>query len=197
MWSAAEAFRRASRTISMRARAGQQSRPGPGWWSTALASLSGPRWRKAYTSSSLTLASSENLCAQARFTGYQIDGGFAGLATVDERYCFQIAGHYSDVEAAPLLCAGLIGYRALRMAGEARRLGLYGFGAAAHIVAQVAKWQGREVFAFARPGDDKARRFALELGSAWAGSSDVLPPEPLDAAIIFAPVGALVPVALR
>lgn len=139
----------------------------------------------------------ENLCDQARFTGYQIDGGYADCAVVDARFCFPIPSSYDDVEAAPLLCAGLIGYRALRMAGEGRTLGIYGFGAAGHIVAQVARWQGRKVFAFVRPGDDEARRFALELGCAWAGSSDDVPPEPLEAALIFAPVGALVPAALR
>lgn len=139
----------------------------------------------------------ENLCDQARFTGYQIDGGYADCAVVDARFCFSIPSSYDDVEAAPLLCAGLIGYRALRMAGEGRTLGIYGFGAAGHIVAQVARWQGRKVFAFVRPGDDEARRFALELGCAWAGSSDDVPPEPLEAALIFAPVGALVPGALR
>ncbi len=139
----------------------------------------------------------ENLCAQARFTGYQIDGGYADLALADERYCFPVGDGYSDVEAAPLLCAGLIGYRALRMAGEAQRIGLYGFGAAAHIVAQVAAWQGRNVFAFTRPGDDAAQSFARSLGAVWAGPSDAPAPEPLDAALIFAPVGALVPAALR
>lgn len=139
----------------------------------------------------------ENLCDSARFTGYQIDGGYAELTVADERYCFPIAGAYSDVEAAPLLCAGLIGYRALRMAGDARRLGIYGFGAAAHIIAQVAAWQGRRVFAFTRAGDADAQSFALSLGAAWAGASDQPPPEPLDTALIFAPVGALVPAALR
>lgn len=139
----------------------------------------------------------ENLCDRARFTGYQIDGGYAELTVADERYCFPISGPYSDVEAAPLLCAGLIGYRALRMAGDATRLGLYGFGAAAHIVAQVARWQGRRVFAFTRAGDTEAQNFARSLGAEWAGSSDGPAPEPLDAALIFAPVGALVPAALR
>ncbi|HEX9106048.1 MAG TPA: zinc-dependent alcohol dehydrogenase family protein, partial [Longimicrobiales bacterium] len=139
----------------------------------------------------------ENLCDHARFTGYQIDGGYAELTVADERYCFPIAGAYSDVEAAPLLCAGLIGYRALRMAEDAKRLGLYGFGAAAHIVAQVASWQGRRVFAFTRSGDTEAQSFALSLGAVWAGSSEQPAPEPLDAALIFAPVGALVPAALR
>ena len=139
----------------------------------------------------------ENLCEQARFTGYQIDGGYAEFALADQRFCFPIPACYSDIEAAPLLCAGLIGYRSLRMAGEARRLGLYGFGAAAHIIAQVARWQGRAVYAFTSPGDVQAQDFARELGAVWAGGSDQPPPEPLDAAIIFAPVGALVPAALR
>jgi propanol-preferring alcohol dehydrogenase len=142
-------------------------------------------------------AGRENLCAEARFTGYQIDGGYADYTVADARFCFAIPAGYSDVEAAPLLCAGLIGYRALVMAGEARRLGLYGFGAAAHIIAQVARWQGRAVFAFTSPGDAEAQRFAHELGATWAGGSDQAPPETLDAAIIFAPVGALVPAALR
>ncbi|HME19816.1 MAG TPA: zinc-dependent alcohol dehydrogenase family protein [Acetobacteraceae bacterium] len=139
----------------------------------------------------------ENLCAQARFTGYQIDGGYGEFTVADQRFCFAIPAAYSDIQAAPLLCAGLIGYRSLRMAGEARRLGLYGFGAAAHIIAQVARWQGREVYAFTSPGDTEAQTFARELGAVWAGGSDQTPPEMLDAAIIFAPVGALVPAALR
>jgi propanol-preferring alcohol dehydrogenase len=139
----------------------------------------------------------ENLCAQARFTGYQIDGGYSEYTVADQRFCFTIPDSYSDIEAAPLLCAGLIGYRSLRMTGEARRLGLYGFGAAAHIIAQVARWQGREVFAFTSPGDDEAQSFARELGAVWAGGSDQAPPDRLDAAIIFAPVGPLVPAALR
>ena len=139
----------------------------------------------------------ENLCAQARFTGYQIDGGYEEFTVADQRFCFALPSGYSDIEAAPLLCAGLIGYRSLRMAGEGRRLGLYGFGAAAHIIAQVARWQGREVYAFTSPGDTEAQAFARELGAAWAGGSDQLPPQTLDAAIIFAPVGALVPAALR
>ncbi|MFZ5558127.1 MAG: zinc-dependent alcohol dehydrogenase family protein [Pseudomonadota bacterium] len=139
----------------------------------------------------------ENLCANARFTGYQIDGGYAEYTLADARYCFPIQDDYSDVEAAPLLCAGLIGHRSLSMAGDARRLGIYGFGAAAHIVAQVARWQGREVYAFTRPGDAEAQAFARTLGAVWAGDSDQKPPEPLDAAIVFAPVGALVPAALR
>jgi len=138
----------------------------------------------------------ENLCDRARFTGYQIDGGYAELTVADERYCFAIDPRYGDVEAAPLMCAGLIGYRTLRMAGDARLIGIYGFGAAAHIVAQVVRHQGRRFFAFTRPGDLAAQEFARSLGAEWAGSSDEPPPEPLDAALIFAPVGALVPAAL-
>ena len=140
----------------------------------------------------------ENLCAAARFTGYQLDGGYAEFTVADERFCFPLPPRLAAAEAAPLLCAGLIGYRSLLAAGDsAERLGLYGFGAAAHIVAQVARAQGRKVFAFTRPGDAAAQRFALELGAAWAGASDAPPPEPLDAAIIFAPAGTLVPAALR
>jgi len=139
----------------------------------------------------------ENLCESARFTGYQLAGGFAEYTVADERYSFPIPGGYPDVQAAPLLCAGLIGYRSLRMAGEARRLGFYGFGAAAHILIQVARHQGREVHAFTRPGDSGGQDFARRLGAVWAGGADELPPEPLDAAIIFAPVGPLVPAALR
>jgi propanol-preferring alcohol dehydrogenase len=142
-------------------------------------------------------AGRENLCLHARFTGYDRDGGYAEYAVADERYCFPIPEGYPDLQAAPLLCAGLIGYRSLRLAGEAERLGLYGFGASAHILAQVARHQGRRVFAFVRPGDEDAARFARELGAEWAGPSDEVPPEELDAAIIFAPVGALVPAALR
>jgi len=138
----------------------------------------------------------ENLCDRARFTGYQINGGYAELTAADERFCFAIDRRWADVEAAPLMCAGLIGYRTLRMAGDAERLGIYGFGAAAHIVAQVARHQGRRVFAFTRPGDTAAQDFAHSLGAAWAGDSTTAPPEPLDAALIFAPVGALVPAAL-
>ncbi len=139
----------------------------------------------------------ENLCDAAQFTGYQLDGGYAEYTLADERYCFPLPPQYSDVEAAPLLCAGLIGYRALEMAGDARRLGLYGFGAAAHLIAQVARYQGREVYAFTRPDDIDSQRFALALGAAWAGAAGEAPPVPLDAAILFAPVGALVPAALR
>jgi alcohol dehydrogenase, propanol-preferring len=139
----------------------------------------------------------ENLCDNARFTGYDLDGGYADYAVADERYCFPIPDDYDDLQAAPLLCAGLIGYRSLRLAGDAERLGLYGFGSSAHIVAQVARHQGRRLFGFVRHGDEAARAFALELGCEWAGWSDELPPEELDAAILFAPVGALVPAALR
>jgi propanol-preferring alcohol dehydrogenase len=140
----------------------------------------------------------ENLCGEARFTGYQLDGGYAEYTLADERYCFALPPELRARDAAPLLCAGLIGYRSLVAAGDqAERLGLYGFGAAAHIVAQVACGQGRRVFAFTRPGDAEGQRFALALGAAWAGPSDAAPPEPLDAAIIFAPVGTLVPAALR
>jgi propanol-preferring alcohol dehydrogenase len=139
----------------------------------------------------------ENLCDAARFTGYHLDGGYADYAIADARYCFRLPDAYSDAEAAPLLCAGLIGYRSLVAAGDARRLGIYGFGAAAHIVCQVAVWQGREVFAFTRPGDTAAQDFARRLGAKWAGDSGTAVPAPLDAAILFAPVGALVPAALR
>ncbi len=138
----------------------------------------------------------ENLCPRARFTGRDIDGGMAEYAVADERFCFEIPPGYPDTQAAPLLCAGLIGYRALRICGRARSLGLYGFGAAAHILAQVAIWQGRRVYAFTRPGDMAAQTFALQVGAAWAGSSRESPPERLDAAIVFAPDGALVPLAL-
>jgi propanol-preferring alcohol dehydrogenase len=138
----------------------------------------------------------ENLCGQARFTGYTRDGGYAEYAVANGDYCFAIPARYDDAEAAPLLCAGLIGYRAWRAAGEAQTLGLYGFGASAHLLAQLATAQGRRVFAFTRPADAAAQQFAIGLGAAWAGGSDEPPPEPLDAAILFAPVGALVPAAL-
>jgi propanol-preferring alcohol dehydrogenase len=141
-------------------------------------------------------AGQENLCPNARFTGYTIDGGYAEFTVADERYCVPIPESYSDAGAAPLLCAGLIGYRSLVRAGDAKRLGIYGFGAAAHIVTQVARHQGRSVYAFTRPCDEEAQRFAKEQGAAWAGASNDRPPEELDAAIIFAPVGALVPAAL-
>jgi alcohol dehydrogenase, propanol-preferring len=139
----------------------------------------------------------ENLCPRARFTGYTIDGGYADFAVADARFCFRLPEQFDDVAAAPLLCAGLIGFRALRKCGDPKRLGLYGFGAAAHILVQVARFEGREVFAFTRPGDNETQRFAQRLGATWSGGSDELPPEKLDAAIIFAPVGALVPAALR
>jgi propanol-preferring alcohol dehydrogenase len=142
-------------------------------------------------------ADQENLCDAARFTGYQIDGGYAEYAAAEERFCFPIPDGYPDLQAAPLLCAGLIGYRSLRFAGDAERLGLYGFGASAHIISQVAAHQNRRVFAFTRPGDERGQRFARQVGARWAGGSDETPPEELDAAIIFAPVGALVPTALR
>ena len=138
----------------------------------------------------------ENLCRQARFTGYQIDGGYAEFVLADARFAFALPPEYDDAHAAPLLCAGLIGYRSYRMAGSGRRLGIYGFGAAAHIIAQVAVHEGREVFAFTSPGDTAAQDLARTLGAAWAGASTEAPPEPLDAAIIFAPVGRLVPEAL-
>jgi propanol-preferring alcohol dehydrogenase len=139
----------------------------------------------------------ENLCDEARFTGYQIDGGFATHTVADARYCFPIPDAYDDAHAAPLLCAGLIGHRALKAAGDAQRLGIYGFGAAAHIVAQIARHQGRRVLAFTRPGDSRAQAFARSVGCEWAGSSEDPAPELLEAAIIFAPVGPLVPLALK
>ena len=143
------------------------------------------------------LAGRENLCPNARFTGYQVDGGYAEYLVAEGRYCFRLPEAYGDLEAAPLLCAGLIGYRSWRMASEAERIGLYGFGAAAHIVVQLARHAGQRVYAFTRGGDEAAQEFALGLGAVWAGDSLLPGPEPLDAAIIFAPVGALVPAALR
>jgi alcohol dehydrogenase, propanol-preferring len=139
----------------------------------------------------------ENLCDSARFTGYHIDGGFAEYTVADQRFCFSIPEGYPDLQAAPLLCAGLIGYRSLRMTGDAKRLGLYGFGAAAHIVAQIATFQGRDVYAFTRQQDESGQQFARRLGARWVGESTRRPPEKLDAAIIFAPVGALLPEALK
>jgi propanol-preferring alcohol dehydrogenase len=140
----------------------------------------------------------ENLCDRALFTGYTIDGGYAEYTVANQRYCFHIPDVYSDAEAAPLLCAGLIGYRSYRMAGEdVKRLGIYGFGAAAHILAQIAVYQDKQIYAFTRPGDTDAQEFARQLGAVWAGDSTEMPPEQLDAAVIFAPVGALLPVALR
>jgi propanol-preferring alcohol dehydrogenase len=143
------------------------------------------------------LAGRENLCERATFTGYDRDGGFAERVVADAAFVLPIPEGFPDLQAAPLLCAGLIGWRSLKMTGDARRLGIYGFGAAAHLVTQVARWRGREVFAFTRPGDERTQAFAIEQGCAWAGGSDEEPPEPLDAAILFAPVGALVPTALR
>jgi propanol-preferring alcohol dehydrogenase len=139
----------------------------------------------------------ENLCGQARFTGYTLDGGYAEYTVADQRYCFPIPDSYSDAEAAPLLCAGLIGYRSLGKTGDARRIGIYGFGAAAHIITQVACFQGREIYAFTRRGDQEGQQFARSLGAVWAGDSETLPPEKLDAAIIFAPAGELVLRALK
>jgi propanol-preferring alcohol dehydrogenase len=144
------------------------------------------------------LKGQENLCRDARFTGYTLDGGFAEYTVVDQRYAFSVPANYSDAEAAPLLCAGLIGYRTLRLAGDGiERVGIYGFGAAAHIVAQIAVYRGNKVYAFTRPGDLEAQAFACRLGAVWAGDSTALPPEPLDAALIFAPVGSLIPAALQ
>lgn len=143
------------------------------------------------------LSGRENLCEKARFTGYTLDGGYAEYMVADARFCFRLPTLYSDVQAAPLLCAGLIGYRALRAAGSARRVGIYGFGAAAHIIAQVARHEGREIYAFTRRGDSAAQAIAMSVGAAWAGSSEEPPPHPLDAAILFAPAGYLVPVALQ
>jgi len=143
------------------------------------------------------LTERENLCDNAQFTGYQLDGGYAEYAVADERFCFLIPAGYPDLQAAPLLCAGLIGYRSLVMTGDAQRIGLYGFGAAAHIVIQTARYQGKQIFAFTRSGDTQGQQFARDLGAVWAGSSAETPPELLDAAIIFAPVGALVPAALK
>jgi len=138
----------------------------------------------------------ENLCNNAQFTGYTINGGYAEYTVADQRYCFSIPDGFSDAQAAPLLCAGLIGYRSYRMAGDAKHLGLYGFGASAHIIAQVAAYEGRTIYAFTKPGDTSGQEFAKSLGAAWAGGSDQSPPEKLDAAIIFAPVGRLIPQAL-
>ncbi|MBI4526222.1 MAG: zinc-dependent alcohol dehydrogenase family protein [Deltaproteobacteria bacterium] len=139
----------------------------------------------------------ENLCDAARFTGYHLDGGYADYAVADERFCFSLPHGYSDLEAAPLMCAGLIGYRSLVLAGEAERVGFYGFGASAHILVQVARFQGRKVYVFTRPGDTAGQKFALDLGAEWVGDSNKSPPEKLDSAIIFAPAGELVPAALR
>jgi alcohol dehydrogenase, propanol-preferring len=139
----------------------------------------------------------ENLCDDARFTGYTLNGGYAEYTVADQRYCFALPDGYTDAEAAPLLCAGLIGYRALAAAGDAKTIGIYGFGAAAHIIVQLARWQGRKIFVFTKPGDMAGQRFARELGASWTGDSSTAPPEKMDAAILFAPVGALIPEALR
>jgi propanol-preferring alcohol dehydrogenase len=170
---------------------------GPGVTQHELGKRIGVPWLGATCGHcSYCIGGRENLCAGARFTGYQLDGGYAEYALADARFCFALPDRYDDVEAAPLLCAGLIGYRAYRLAGDARTLGIYGFGAAAHLIAQVAIAQGREVFAFTRRGDVAGQAFALSLGARWAGGSDEPPPEALEAALIFAPVGALVPAAL-
>ena len=177
---------------------GRVEAPGEGVEGFAPGMRVGVPW-PGYTDGTCTYCreGAENLCDHPRFTGYQIDGGYAQYTVADARYVFPIPDGYGDAEAAPLLCAGLIGYRSLKLAGPGKRLGIFGFGAAAHIVAQVARHQGREIYAFTRTGDAKAQSFALSLGAVWAGGSDAKPPEPLDAAIIFAPVGALVPAALK
>ncbi|MBI2296351.1 MAG: zinc-dependent alcohol dehydrogenase family protein [Betaproteobacteria bacterium] len=171
---------------------------GPGVERFAIGERVGVPWL-GYTCGTCGYCASgrENLCDGARFTGYHVDGGYAEYTVADQRYCFPVPAAYDDVAAAPLLCAGLIGYRSLVMAGDAARLGIYGFGAAAHIVAQVARHQGRKIFAFTKPGDAEGQRFAKTLGAAWTGDSTAMPPEPLGAAIIFAPVGSLVVHALR
>ncbi|HUN48318.1 MAG TPA: zinc-dependent alcohol dehydrogenase family protein [Stellaceae bacterium] len=170
---------------------------GPGVRSLALGERVGVPWL-GWTCGTCAFCRSgrENLCDSARFTGLHIDGGYAEYTVADARYCFGIPAGFSDVAAAPLLCAGLIGYRTLKLAGEAERVGIYGFGAAAHILAQVIRHQGRRLYAFTRPGDRAAQDFARGLGARWAGGSDELPPEPLDAALLFAPVGSLIPAAL-
>ncbi len=171
---------------------------GPGVSSPGLGTRVGLAWL-GWTCGSCAFCSSgqENLCEQARFTGYQLPGGYAEHTVADARFCFPLPPSLSDLQAAPLLCAGLIGYRAWRMVGAARRVGFYGFGAAAHILAQVARHQGREVYAFTRPGDERGQAFARRLGATWAGDSGAPPPVELDAAILFAPVGSLVPESLR
>jgi len=178
--------------------AGEVEAPGPGATRFQPGERVGIPWL-GWTCGECTHCRSgrENLCGRARFTGYTLDGGYAEHALVDERFCFALPPSFDDVAAAPLMCAGLIGYRSLTKAGDARRLGIYGFGAAAHLVTQVARWQGREVYAFTRPGDEAAQRFARELGAVWAGDSTTTPPVELDAALIFAPVGTLVPLALQ
>jgi propanol-preferring alcohol dehydrogenase len=177
---------------------GRISKLGPGVDHLSLGERVGVPWLGATCGRCrYCLNGQENLCPEARFTGYDIDGGFAEYCLADARYCFTLPDRYDDVSAAPLLCAGLIGYRAYRQIGDAKRLGLYGFGAAAHILAQIARFEGREVFAFSKPGDLAAQAFARQLGAVWAGSSDEPAPTELDAAILFAPIGALVPIALQ
>jgi propanol-preferring alcohol dehydrogenase len=177
---------------------GEVARLGPGVAAFKLGERIGVPWLgSACGHCRFCLSGQENLCDMPHFTGCDIEGGYQEFAVADARFCFRLPERYSDAQAAPLLCAGLIGHRAHRMAGEAERLGLYGFGAAAHILAQVARHRGQRVHAFTRPGDRAAQDFARELGAEWAGGSDEMPPAPLDAAIIFAPVGALIPVALR
>ncbi len=177
---------------------GEIAKLGPGPTSLARGQQVGIPWLgKTCGTCSFCTSDQENLCLAPTFTGYQTDGGYADYTVADAAFCLPLASGLSDAETAPLLCAGLIGYRSLRMAGAARRLGLYGFGAAAHIIIQVARHQQRQVYAFTRPGDGEGQAFARELGAAWAGGSDQTPPQPLDAAIIFAPVGELVPAALK
>lgn len=177
---------------------GQISAPGPGVSEFQVGDRVGVPWL-GYSCGECFYCRNdqENLCEKARYTGYQINGGFAEFAVADERFCFPIPEGYPDLQAAPLLCAGLIGYRSYRMTGQAQKLGFYGFGAAAHILIQLARWEGREVYAFVREGDDKGAEFARDLGATWAGYSSELPPVQLDAAIIFAPAGALVPASLK
>lgn len=177
---------------------GRVDQVGPGVTGFAVGDRVGVPWL-GYTCGTCPYcrAGRENLCDNPLFTGFTRDGGFASHCLADARYCFPLPDAFNDVHAAPLLCAGLIGYRAYRMAGDAQVIGLYGFGAAAHILAQIAAWQGKRVFAFTRPGDEAGQDFARQLGCAWAGSSDAPPPEPLDAAILFAPAGELVPLALK
>jgi propanol-preferring alcohol dehydrogenase len=178
---------------------GQVAAQGQGAYRFALGERVGVPWLGATDGTCrYCLRGQENLCDHPVFTGYTIDGGFAEYAVADQRFCFRLPGGYTDLQVAPLLCAGLIGYRTYRLAGEhVERLGIYGFGAAAHIIAQVARHQGKRIYAFTRPGDAQAQAFARRLGAAWVGGSDELPPEPLDAALIFAPVGPLVVAALK
>ena len=177
---------------------GEVAKLGPGASGFGIGERVGVPWLASTCGHcSFCLSGQENLCDKARFTGCHVDGGYQDYTLADYRFCFRLPGDYEDAEAAPLLCAGLIGHRAHRMAGAAERLGIYGFGAAAHILAQVARFQGQQIYAFTRPGDREAQNFATGLGAEWAGDSDQKPPQPLDAAIIFAPVGPLIPAALR